>query len=195
MSSDQPVTVVVSRVVHPGKEAEFARWADEIDRAAAASVGHVSSVRLHDGEGLNHLVYHFDSAAALRAWETSPRRHELIRRGDRISDEQRTTTGDRSTWFTVPGRTDSARWKTFLLTWISVYPTLLIIATVVNAVAPGIPPAVQLAVSSATLTALLTFVILPRVTRRARSWLLGGARLTPTARPQNQAGTGPEGRS
>jgi hypothetical protein len=61
------VTVVVTRVVHPGREREFAAWADEVDRAAAGFAGHLGGVRLHDNQGLHHLVYRFDSERHLAA--------------------------------------------------------------------------------------------------------------------------------
>jgi antibiotic biosynthesis monooxygenase (ABM) superfamily enzyme len=177
------VTVVVTRVVHPGHEEEFAAWADDVDRTAAGFDGHRGGVRLHDEQGLNHLVYQFDSADHLHAWEASPRRRELIARGNRISDEERSTSGTPNAWFIVPGHTSSPRWKTFVLTWIAVYPILLILATVIKAIAPGMPQPVALAISSGTLTALLTWVILPRLTRRARPWLFRGARPTRAERP------------
>jgi antibiotic biosynthesis monooxygenase (ABM) superfamily enzyme len=178
------VTVVVTRVVHPGREREFAAWADEVDRAAAGFTGHLGGVRLHDNQGLHHLVYRFDSERHLVAWERSDRRRELIRRGDRISDEQRATHQAPNAWFSVPGQDTSPRWKTFLLTWLAAYPILLVISTGVRLAAPGLTQPLVLVVSSGTLTALLTWVIMPRLKHLTRPWLLRGARPTPTtARP------------
>lgn len=185
-AEDDAVTVVVTRVVHPGKETEFAAWADGIDRAVARFAGHQGGVRLHDAQGLNHLVYHFDSRRHLHAWEASAERRELITCGDRISDEERTVAGGRDTWFEIPGRRTPPRWKTFLITWAAVYPTLLIIATGLDTLAPDLPQSAALAISSATLTALLTWVILPRLTHRTRPWLLRGAHPVPTTRPSDR---------
>lgn len=178
-----PVTVVVTRVVRPGKEDAFAAWADDVDAAAAAFPGYRAGVRLHDETGLNHLVQQFETPEHLRAWEQSSTRRELLRRGDRLSTENRVVVGGRNTWFSVPGRTSPPRWKAFLITWAAVYPTLLIIATTLAAVAPRLPQFAGLAVSSVILTALLTWVILPRLNRRARPWLLRGAHPTPIPRP------------
>ncbi len=75
------MTVVVTRVLRPGKEREFLAWADEMDQAASRSSGHVGGVRLHDDQGLNHLVYQFDTPEHLRAWEESDERHALLARG------------------------------------------------------------------------------------------------------------------
>jgi uncharacterized protein len=187
MTASHPVTVVVTRVVRPGKEDEFAAWADDVDTAAARFPGHLAAVRLHAGEGLNHLIYQFDSPDHLRAWEESGERRELVRRADRLSDERRTMSGGRHTWFTVPAEAASPRWKTFLITWAAVYPTLLVIATAVKLAVPGLPQPIALAISSGTLTALLTWVILPRVNRQARPWLLRGAQPQPAERPSRES--------
>ena len=175
----------VTRVVRPGKEDEFVAWADDVDKAAARFPGHLAAVRLHAGQGLNHLIYQFDSPEHLRAWEQSEERRELVRRADRLSDERRTVSGGRHSWFTVPGET-APRWKTFLVTWLAVYPTLLVISTAVKLAVPGLPQPAALAISSATLTALLTWVILPRVNRQARPWLLRGAQPEPAERPSSE---------
>ncbi|MGA8117394.1 MAG: hypothetical protein WCA46_27475 [Actinocatenispora sp.] len=185
---DEPVTVTVTRVVRPGKEREFARWADEVDSAAARFDGHLGGIRLHDAQGVNHLVYRFDSAANLHAWEESTVRSELIEQGDRVSDPRRSTVSGLDNWFHVPGPTAAQRWKTFLLTWVAAYPILLLISTGLGAVAPWLPRPVALAVTSGTLTALLTWVVLPRLTRQARPWLLRGARADPAGRTGRSRG-------
>jgi antibiotic biosynthesis monooxygenase (ABM) superfamily enzyme len=174
MAGQAGKTVVVTRVVRPGKENEFTAWAEEVDATAARFDGHLGAVRLQDDQGLNHLVYLFDDEDHLRAWESSPQRRDLVERGNDLSDDQRTTADGRNSWFTVPS--NSPNWKSFLVTWLVVYPSLLVIATTVGWLAPGLSQPVQLAISSGTLTALLTWVILPRVTNRMRPWLFRGAR-------------------
>jgi uncharacterized protein len=169
----QGVTVVVTRVVRPGREAEFDRWAAELDAAAKGSDGHLASVRLHDDQGLNHLVHLFDDRRHLDTWENSARRIELIDRGNNLSDVRRTTADGLHSWFTVT--TTSPRWKSFVLTWLAVYPILLGLATLFRWIAPGLPQPALLAISSCTLTALLTWVVLPFVSGRVRPWLFRSA--------------------
>ncbi len=180
---DDAVTVLVTRVVHPGREADFAAWADEVDTAVSHSPGHLASIRLHDGEGVNHLVFQFDSRANLLEWERSERRRELLRRGDELSDEHHSTAGGRDTWFAVPSKDSSAGWKMFVLSWSAVYPTLLVIAGALALLPLTLPYLVELAVSSAVLTALLTWLILPRLERQARPWLLREAEPESVDRP------------
>lgn len=178
---DAARTVVVTRVVRPGKHEEFVEWADAVDRAASRSPGHLGGVRLQDDQGLNHLVYQFDTPEHLRAWEQSPERRELLEKGRPYSDERRTTAGGPTTWFDVPGGNAPPGWKRFLLTWAAAFPTLLVINTVIRLT--GLPQVVILIISSGVLTALLTWVILPKITQRARPWLFRHAGPTPTARP------------
>jgi antibiotic biosynthesis monooxygenase (ABM) superfamily enzyme len=131
------VTVVVTRVVRPGKEAEFDQWAAQLDAAAAECAGHLASVRLHDDQGLNHLVHLFDDQQHLKAWEDSAERQELIARGNELSDVRWTTADGLRSWFTVT--TTSRRWKSFVLTWIAVYPILLVLSSVIKWLVPGLP--------------------------------------------------------
>lgn len=182
-STDHAVTVVVTRVVRPGCEAEFAAWADEVDTAVAECPGHLATIRLHDDEGVNHLVHQFDSRANLERWERSERRRELLRRGAELSEERRTAAGGRDAWFSVPGHDAPAGWKMFALSWSAVYPTLLVIAGAMALLPVKLPYLAELAVSSAVLTALLTWFILPRLERRAKPWLLRGEEPEPVERP------------
>jgi uncharacterized protein len=154
---------------------EFARWADDVDRAAAGFAGHLGAVRLHDSQGLHHLVYRFDSAEHLDAWEQSDTRNELLRRGNRISDPRSSRSSDLAPWFTLRQRDVPPKWKRFMTTWAAAYPCLLTIATLLKLIFPGLPQSAALAVNSFVLTALLTWVIQPRLSRRARPWLLRGA--------------------
>jgi uncharacterized protein len=170
------VTVAVTRVIHPGKEAEFARWATRADEALAQAPGYLAAARLQDSHGLNHLVYHFDSPAHLHAWEQSPRRDALLAEGAKHSDHHRTPTGGVPAWFTVAGQRAWPKWKNFLLTWAAVYPTLALISVALTAVAQHLPRELTLAAGSVVLVAALSWLILPIATRRARRWLFRHAR-------------------
>ncbi|MGW3448295.1 hypothetical protein [Streptomyces sp. NPDC001076] len=114
----------MTRVVAASKEEEFARWADDVDRAAAGFAGHLGAVRLHDSQGLHHLVYRFDSAEHLGAWERSEARNELLRRGNRISDPRRSRSADLAPWFTLQGWDVPPKWKRFMTTRAAACPCL-----------------------------------------------------------------------
>lgn len=167
-------TIVVSRVVHPGRERQFDQWAREIDAVARRYPGHLGNVRLHDAGGINYLVYRFDSPEHLHAWEASDERRRLVAKGDEISDEHRDTAIGMDAWFAIAGKPATPKWKTFLVTWMAVYPVLLLIVYALDAFLPGLERPVQLAISSVLLTSSLTWIIMPLLTRQLRPWLLRG---------------------
>lgn len=74
------------------------------------------------------------------------------------------------------GQPTPAKWKTFLLTWIAVYPTLLLIMYALDALVPNLWRPIQLAISSLLLTSSLTWLIMPRLTSLLRPWLFRGVK-------------------
>ncbi|SDC77947.1 antibiotic biosynthesis monooxygenase [Rhodococcus tukisamuensis] len=78
-----PATVVVTQRVRPGRRADFRRWQDEVDRAAAAFAGFLGAeVTGPTGAGSQwSVVYRFDGTANLKRWLDSDTRRELTVRG------------------------------------------------------------------------------------------------------------------
>lgn len=184
-----PRTVVVRRIVHPGREREFEDWAKRLEATAQGFEGHLGNTRLLEPGGVNYLLYYFDSPEHLRTWEESPERKRLSELGDTLSDrheEQRRVAVGMDAWFAVPGQSASAKWKTFVVTWMSVYPTLLVITRVFTLFASGWWWPLRLALSSLVLVAALTWLIMPRVSTLFRRWLLRGASEIST-RPKNSS--------
>ncbi|MGC6693186.1 hypothetical protein, partial [Burkholderia pseudomallei] len=126
--------------------------------------------------GINYLIYRFDSPAHLHAWTSSGERRKLIAKGDEISDEHRDAAVGMDAWFAIAGKPATPKWKTFLVTWLAVYPVLLSINYLLNALLPTLERPVQLALSSALLTSSLTWIIMPFLTRQLRPWLLRGVK-------------------
>lgn len=76
-----PATVVVSRRVRPGQEAEFARWQRQILREVERAPGYVAATaeppsREHPDEWV--VVYRFRTTDDLDGWLDSPVRRELV---------------------------------------------------------------------------------------------------------------------
>ena len=75
--------------------------------------------------------------------------------------------------FDLPGEADAAKWKRFLMTWAAVFPVLLALNAAVGLT--NLPQVARLAITSPLLTALLTWLILPKVTRWLKPWVLSDA--------------------
>jgi len=174
---DEPgVTLVVSRVVRPGREAEFESWARDIQAAAQGFPGPLGTVRLKEPSGVSHFVTRFDEPAHLKEWETSAERRSLVEKADRISEERRQTAIGLDAWFAISPQATSPRWKTWVVTWCAVYPALLVVSLTIRALVPDLWLPAQLAISSLVLTGALTWLVMPTITRLLRPWLLRGTR-------------------
>lgn len=80
-----PVAVVVARAVSGGREIEFHRWAQRLTDAAERFPGLLGWGLLKPAAGSSvwHVVYRFEDAAHLDAWEHSEVRAELLTRRQR----------------------------------------------------------------------------------------------------------------
>ncbi|WP_375397833.1 hypothetical protein [uncultured Sphingomonas sp.] len=166
----QFATLVLTRVIRPGRLDRFRGWATDLDRAAAGAPGHDGSVRLEQAGGFHHLLHRFVGADDLARWQASPAYAALMRAGESHSvGRAQAETGDRVS-FALPSEATAHKWKTWLVTLVAVLPVLLVISTAVRALLTGWPPIAQTALSSPILTAVLTGLILPRVNRWSRFW-------------------------
>src|ERR671928_1502948 len=81
---DPPVTAVASRRVKPGREREFEEWVSGILAAANEFPGYLGSEVLRpsvDPEDNEYrIVFRFDHASNLHAWENSEERHHWLRK-------------------------------------------------------------------------------------------------------------------
>lgn len=166
----EPATFVLSRVVRPGRQADYQLWADAFDRAAAAVPGHRGGVRLEQGGGFHHLLHRFADAEQLDRWRASPPVVALLAAAEHHSVGRAQQAVGAQVGFALPSEAAARKWKAWLVTWLTVLPVLLVVSTIVRRMLPGWPPPAQLIASSPILTGLLTWVILPRVNRWSRFW-------------------------
>jgi uncharacterized protein len=173
--SSPAATLVESRVIRAGREADFARWADAQAAALAAAPGHQGTVRLEQADGLFHLIARFHDEAALRGFRDSPEAQALAAQADALSVALvQQGTGD-DLRLTIPSEAAARKWKRFVTTLAAVFPVLLVLSTAVRSLVPHWPPPAQLLLSSPLLTATLQWLILPRLQRWSRLWTLRDA--------------------
>lgn len=106
---DPPVTGVASRRVKAGREEEFEEWAAGILAAANGFRGYLGSEVLRPGgdpgDDEYRIVFRFDQASNMRAWEGSEERRRWLKRARPLLHEEKVNvlTG-LETWFTRPSR-------------------------------------------------------------------------------------------
>ncbi|SFL24234.1 antibiotic biosynthesis monooxygenase [Geodermatophilus ruber] len=176
---DDPVTAVFSWRAAPGREEEFADWAQEAHAATARFRGHLGATVIHeDGSRDFHLIHQFAHQSDLQRWLDSEERARWVERGAALADA-RTAVQQRTgleTWFHVPSHPTAMmrpppRWKMWLVSLLAIYPLVLAFQTFVVPRTESLPLPVRSALFPLVLLTLMTYVVMPVVTRGLRRWL------------------------
>jgi uncharacterized protein len=178
-AEDPPVTAVASRRVKRGRKREFEEWVGGILAAANTYPGYLGSevLRPSDPEDDEYrIVFRFDHASNLQAWENSEERRRWLDKSRPLLDEEEKVhvlTG-LETWFTLPskpGEPAPPRYKMVIVTWLGVFPIVTIIFSMFGHWLNLLPTLVRTLVFTAVMVTLMTYVVMPRLTRLFSFWL------------------------
>jgi antibiotic biosynthesis monooxygenase (ABM) superfamily enzyme len=176
--SEDPVTVVVSRTVAPGRERDYREWTRRMLASAEPFPNNLGAVILSPSTGrsrLHHLVLRFADRDSLRRWEDSDLRQQLSREADAFSKAARVEATGMEVWFDLPdpgGHAAPPKWKMAIVGFLVVYPVTLITTPLTRSFLADWPLAVQNALAVAVLVTLMTYLLMPFVTQRVlRRWL------------------------
>lgn len=178
----RPLTVLITRRVRPGREDEFTELTRRLLEAARRFPGHLGGDVLRP-EGpespLYQTIFAFDDRAHLEAWTDSPERREILERLAEISEGEtamRVLSGF-ETWFALPAaatRVPPPRWKMAIVTWIGIFPLVLILShTLTPVLAPFGTTLAVLAVTGCV-TVAMTWAVMPLLVRLLARWLYPG---------------------
>lgn len=170
-----PGTVISSRAIRAGAEDAFEQWADRLQHAAHGAPGYRGAIQLRQTKGLQHLIFRFDTEGEAEAWRNGEAFRLLSRQADVVSVGRDQMCAGDTARFEIPSDNAAVGWKRFITTWIAVFPVLFAISSVMRWLLGDWPPALQLIPSSLILTATLQWIILPRLQRWSRFWLLQDA--------------------
>jgi antibiotic biosynthesis monooxygenase (ABM) superfamily enzyme len=175
-----PVTSTVTRRVKPGHAAAYETFLEDIVALASGFDGYLGTEIFRPAEpelgGEYRIVYRFTDASRLRAWLDAPAHTQLLAEADpHAAGPTRThiRTG-LETWFTLPaapGVPPPPPWKMAVLTWLSLFPLISLIAFTLGRRLADIALVPRTAITTALTVALMTWVVMPRVTRLLRRWL------------------------
>lgn len=177
--STEPVTVVVTRRVKPGREQDYEAWLAQLLKDMAAMPGYLgTSVHRPPPTGPRDYtsVFRFDSVENLRAFEASDLRRNALHTVSALVEEDamwRELSG-LEFWFSPPAGTvvpQPSRVRMAIVMVVVVYGLVLSIGQLVALVLSGAPSAVRLLVTIVIEVALMTWVIMPRLTRILARWI------------------------
>jgi uncharacterized protein len=174
-----PVTTTVTRRVKPGHEAAYEGFLAGISGAARAFPGYLGVEVFRPAPGGTdeyRMVYRFDSAAHLRAWQNSAEHTAWLERAEpHVAGpiQSQVLTGLEG-WFTLPtqpGVPPPPAYKMALVTWATIFPLITLVVVATAPLVGGWPLVVRLAVTTGVTVPLMTWVVMPRVTRLLGRWL------------------------
>jgi len=169
------IHVAITRKVKPGCERAFEEslrefFQDSLEREGVLGVHLISPP--HDSNSGEYGI--------LRTFSTEHERDEFYRSdlfGRWQKQVAKLTEGERTyrelhgleAWF----RTAEAppRWKMALLTWLGVWPTSLLVATVIGSRLSNLPDLVSSAIVAAAIVVCLTWIVMPALVKLLHSWL------------------------
>lgn len=170
---------MASRRVKRGREREFEEWVSGILAEASKAPGYLGSEVLRPsapGDDEYRIVFRFDHASNLHAWERSEERRRWLERSrPLLREEERVSvlTG-LETWFTLPskeGEPAPPRYKMAVVTWLAVFPVVMVIFTLFGHWLNLLPTVLRTLVFTLVMVTLMTYVIMPRMTRLFSFWL------------------------
>lgn len=178
-----PVTVVITRRVKPGRTADYEAWLQQFQQEARGLPGYlgVTTQRPAAGAPPDYVsVLRFDSLASLQAFERSELRAcQLERVRDFVEGDAawRQLTG-LEFWFTPPPGTvvpQPSRGRMALVMITVVFGLVLGLGTLVNAAFAMLPFATpypaRLLVTITIEVLLMTYWLMPLITRRLAHWI------------------------
>jgi antibiotic biosynthesis monooxygenase (ABM) superfamily enzyme len=158
----------------------YEAWLKRIVPMAKRFPGHrgVHVIRPGGSSGVYTITLRFDSLLHAEDWFQSDARHELLEEAAPLllNPESRRTVTGLEFWFDAPsGVKPARRYKQFLLTLLAIFPLTMAVPAFV-AWSAGVVPVLQNYVvahftAAVIVVALMAYVVMPRLTRWAATWL------------------------
>jgi len=174
-----PVTVIISRRVKPGRFREFEEWISGISRVTAQFKGYygVNIIPPSDPGNTEYVViFRFDNYKNLKRWEDSPIRSEWLERSVDLTegDAYIRKLGGLEYWFRLPDNpliTPPPRYKMIVVTFIALFPAIILVSSVLDPLLNPLPELLRLAIALICTLIIMTYGIMPLMTRLLAFWL------------------------
>jgi antibiotic biosynthesis monooxygenase (ABM) superfamily enzyme len=176
-ADDEPVTVVVRRRAKPGRETDLEAWLRDVIAATKSFPGYQGSTVLRPRgptQPEHVLVFRFASSEHLRGWQTSDVRADYLARAEAFTDEVEVVAQQGlEPFFDLPAHRAAPppRWKMAVLTWVGLYPIVVLVGEGTRPLLEGLPFPVSAVPQTIASVALMAWLVMPAITRVASGWL------------------------
>jgi len=172
-------TVAVTHFVKDGLDDEFETALNKVISEAKKYIGYqeIQTVKLNEELGHEYLLLiRFDNEVNYKNWENSDFRNDWANDIKRFVIKQSKVRYQEGIefWFSSPKQSVSnppKRWKMATLTWLVVYPTILILSTLVSEYLGFLHLFLRMLVVSLIMVGAMTYFIMPRITKIFASWI------------------------
>lgn len=147
--------------------------------AAAGFPGHLGGYLIRPDAadlGCYRMLFAFDTAPHLQAWTGSVERKAWLERIAGVTygeTAMRVLTGMEG-WFALPAaqtRGPPPRWKMAVMTWLGIFPLVLVLSRLVGPWLVPIHPVLSVMVVTALVTLAMTWLVMPGLARLFAGWL------------------------
>jgi len=174
-----PVTVVISRRVIKGQEAEFERLSSLMTERAARYPGYLGASMFRPASAddpESRIIFKFSDETCLSAWQQSAERAELLEQIEPllVTPSRVETTSGIVTWFTLPGHNPvkpPPKYKMTFVSWLALYPTVTLIFFLFGEWLAHIPLLLRTLIVTAVVMVAMSYLLMPRFTRWFAFWL------------------------
>ena len=184
------VTVLVTRRVKAGHEADFEQASQTMTAAACTFPGYLGGQLVRpDAQatsddpsltGVYHVVYAFDTAAHLEGWQQSPTRLlALAAIAPHIEGQTQRQVSGLGHWFAAPvgpHQRPPPRWKVAVVTWLGICPTVYTLFVLLGAALAPWPLLPRVMVLTSLVVIIMTWLVAPQLTRLLKPWLYAAGR-------------------
>jgi uncharacterized protein len=175
----QPVTVLVRRVIKPGREQDFEAWMRGTTADLSKFPGYLDITLIRPPTAANKreytLLIRFDNYDHVDNWENSAVRNEWMAKAQDFTEN---LTNQRVTgleyWFSLPEVPKSSvppRWKMALITSLAIYPLSSAVSLLFGSYLAEIPFWWRGVVTSLFIVFVMTYLWMPVVTGLFSKWL------------------------
>jgi uncharacterized protein len=184
MSSNEIVTVVVTRKVKRGRESEYEDWLRRLLEESKSMKGYLGATIQKPEPGSTEYtsIFRFDTVDNLRKFEESELRSKYLREVvDYVEADAiwKKITG-LEFWFSPPKGTlipQPSRFRMALVMIAVVFALVISIGQIVGIVAAEVPSYVRLFLTISIEIFLMTYVLMPRITRLLAEWIYPSSKI------------------
>lgn len=177
--SEHAVTVLISRRVKVGFEADFERVTEALMQDAAAFPGYLGAQMVHPGENpevedlMYHVVLAFDRQANLDAWHSSLERKAGLTAAEPFihGESSCKPMAGLGSWFQT-SQAIQPRWRVAVVTWLGIFPTVYVLFLLTGELLKSWGLLPRTIVLTLAVVLLMTWVVAPQLTRLFRPWLV-----------------------